>query len=71
MAPRRRFLFPEPGDSIATIAPRVLPDLPAEDGVKQLLAWNLHLVMRRSGFGASADLLCTDIVYLEPPPAGG
>ncbi len=53
---------------MATLAPRVLPELSAEDGAKQLLAWNLHLVIRRSGFGASAEMLCTDIVYLEPPP---
>lgn len=56
---------------MATLAPRLLPELTPDDGVKQLLAWNLHLMMRRSGFGASADLLCTDIVYLEPPPAEG
>jgi hypothetical protein len=71
MASRRAFVFPEPGDTVAILAERVLPEFSSDDAVKQLLAWNLHLVMRRSGFGASTDLLCTDIVYLAPPPADG
>jgi hypothetical protein len=68
MTARRAYVFPEPGDTVGSTAKRLLPELSEDDAVKQLLAWNLHLMMRRSGFGASADLLCTDIVYTEPPP---
>jgi hypothetical protein len=65
----RAFVFPEPGDTIATVAARVMP---GEDGAERLLlSWNLHLAVRRSptggASGAAAHLLCTDIVYVEPP----
>jgi hypothetical protein len=65
----RAFVFPEPGDTVASVAARVLP---GEDGGERLLlSWNLHLAVRRSptggASGASATLLCTDIVYVEPP----
>jgi len=61
----RRFVAPEPGDDLATIAARVLPDV---DGAEQqLLSWNLHLAAR-AGLGRSVGLLPSDIVFTEPPP---
>ena len=67
IATRRAFVFPEPGDTLASIAERVLPG----QGVN-LLPWNLHLVTRRSlsaepTASTKPALLCTDVVYVEPP----
>jgi hypothetical protein len=62
----RPFVFPEPGDTIESLAARVLPDEP--DGAQLLLSWNLHLVLRTFPVGAPGEVLPTDIVYLSPPP---
>ena len=64
---RRAYVFPEPGDTLATIAARVLPGQAAD-----LLPWNLHLITRRSlsaepTTSKNPTLLCTDVVYTEPP----
>ena len=67
MGATRRYVFPEPGDTLATLAERVVPDL--EGGAKTLLSWNLHLAMRVFPVGKPGEILCTDIVYLEPPKA--
>jgi hypothetical protein len=57
----RRFVFPQAGDDLATLAARELPEL--ADAAQQLLSWNLHLAARRS-----TGLLPSDIVFTEPPP---
>lgn len=61
----RRFVSPEPGDDLTSLAARVLPQ--ADFGADQLLSWNLHLAAR-AGAGRSFDLLPSDIVFTEPPP---
>lgn len=60
----RRFVTPEPGDDLASIAARELPDV--EGAAEQLLSWNLHLAARA---GRSSGLLPSDVVFTEPPPA--
>jgi hypothetical protein len=61
----RRYVFPEPGETLDAVAARVLPDV---EGAGMLLAsWNLHLAVRRTPIGAPGELLCTDIVYVEEP----
>lgn len=67
MGTSRRYVFPEPGDTLATLAERVLPG--DKDGASTLLSWNLHLAMRPFPVGEPGEILCTDIVYLEPPAA--
>jgi hypothetical protein len=62
----RQYTFPQPGDDLASIAARVLPEV--GDGPQQLLSWNLHLAAR-AGAGRSVGLLPSDIVFTEPPPA--
>jgi hypothetical protein len=62
----RQYVFPHPGDDLATIASRELPGV--EDGAQQLLSWNLH-VAARVGQRSSIGLLPSDIVFVEPPPA--
>lgn len=61
----RRFVMPEPGDDLAAIAQRELPDV--DDAVDQLRSWNLHLAARL-GSNRSVGLLPSDIVFTEPPP---
>lgn len=69
-ARRRDYVFPEPGDTLGTLAARLFAgDL---DAPKRLLSWNLHLVTRRSLSAEPTStkdpsLLATDIVYIEPP----
>lgn len=60
MAPRR-FVSPEPGDDLAAIAARLLPQ--TDGAADQLLSWNLHLAAR-----PGRVLLPSDIVFTEPPP---
>jgi hypothetical protein len=63
----RAHVFPEPGDTLATLAARVAPGDP--DAEQRLLSWNLHLAMRPFPVGEPGELLCTEIIYTEPPPA--
>jgi len=65
--PARRYVFPEPGETIGLLAKRVLPDV--DDGSQLLLSLNLHLAMRPFPIGGPGELLCSDLVYVEPPVA--
>jgi hypothetical protein len=60
----RRWIHPEPGDTLAAVAARELPDLPAADALRSLQMWNLHLILRPGMPGA---LIGADVVWLEPP----
>jgi hypothetical protein len=63
----RKFVHPEEGDTLETIADRHFPGRSPERGVEELLSWNLHLVNRL--VGPSTGVLGSDLVYLEPPLA--
>ena len=67
MGEARRYVHPRPGDTLTTVAARELGGGP--DGAQQLLSWNLHLAMRVFPVGAPGEVLPSDIVYVEPPPA--
>lgn len=60
----RSYVFPQPGDDLAAIAARELPD--TEGAAQQLLSWNLHLAAR-AGLGRAVGLLPSDVVFTEPP----
>lgn len=60
----RRWVQPEPGDTLAAIAARELPGLPADEALRALQSWNLHLLLRP---GISGTLIGADVVWLEPP----
>jgi hypothetical protein len=61
----RRFVHPEPDDTLASIAARELGEI---DGAEeQLLSWNLHLAAR-APIGPPGAVLASDIVFVEPPP---
>jgi hypothetical protein len=61
----RPFVFPVPGDTLQSVADRVLPDV--EGNRDTLLAWNPHLVLRAPTMDAPGGMLPTDLVYTEPP----
>jgi hypothetical protein len=62
----RTFTFAVPGDTLQSLADRVLPG--HEDGRRQLLAWNPHLTLRAPTMDTPGGLLPTDLVYTEPAP---
>jgi hypothetical protein len=61
----RPFTFPQPGDTLQTMAERVLTD--TTDGAAVLLGWNPHLAVRADRSPDGLQLLATDIIYTEPP----
>jgi hypothetical protein len=63
----RAYLFPEPHDTLASLAARVLPG--RDDGRDVLLGWNPHLALRASTMDAPGGMLPTDLVYIEPATA--
>lgn len=63
----RRYVHPRAGDTLTALAERELG--PGPDGAQTLLSWNLHLAMRVFPVGAPGEVLPSDIVYVEPPPA--
>ncbi len=63
----RAYVLPEPGDTLASLAARVLPG--RDDGRAALLAWNPHLALRARTMDAPGGMLPTDLVYIEPATA--
>ena len=60
----RTFTFPESGDTLQSLAARVIPG--SEDGASQLLEWNPHLALRAPTMNKPGGMLPTDLVYTEP-----
>lgn len=60
----RRWVQPEPGDTLESIARRELAELPAADALRALQSWNLHLLVRP---GVAGVPIGADVVFLEPP----
>jgi hypothetical protein len=67
LSAQRRWTSPRPGDTLASVAQRELPQLAAADALKQLSSWNLHIVVRPLPGLPPGSLLGSDVVYLEPP----
>jgi hypothetical protein len=63
----RAYVFPEPGDTLQSLAERVLPG--RDDGRAVLLGWNPHLALRAPTMDAPGGMLPTDLVYIEPAGA--
>jgi hypothetical protein len=61
----RPFTFPVPGDTLASVAARVLPG--QDDGRDVLLSWNPHLALRAPTMDAPGGMLPTDLVYTSAP----
>ena len=71
ISPKRRCIHPLTEDTWETIAPREMPDTPAEEAVAQLQSWNLHVFARRvideSTGQMGNPILPSDLLFLEPP----
>jgi hypothetical protein len=63
LPPVRRSCSPRSGDTLASIAARELPEVPAKQAVALLREWNPHLMRRRFD-----EVLVSDVVFLEPGP---
>ena len=63
----RAFTTAAPGEDLAAIAARCLPDQKPEGALESLRSWNLHLFARQP----SGIVLGADVIFTEPPlPAG-
>ena len=63
----RAYVFPEPDDTLASLAARVLPG--RDDARAPLLGWNPHLALRAPMMDVPGGMLPTDLVYVEPVAA--
>ncbi len=66
LAPKRRFVRPQPNDDWQDIVNRTLPDVAPEEGVLSLIHWNFHVFMRPAGPNGS-PILPSDVIFIEPP----
>jgi hypothetical protein len=66
LSPQRRFVIPEPDESVEQLAARALPAEPLEAAVERIKTWNLHIFAMRRPRGL---LLGSDVVFVEPPRA--
>ena len=66
LSQQRRFIHPQPGDTIEVIAARELPEMSQEDAVAALSSWNLHVFLMRQPHGLVTG---SDVIFLEPPLA--
>ena len=61
---QRKFISPQPGDTVEIIAARELPEMSLEDAVAKLTSWNLHIFMMRQPHG---QITGSDVVFIEAP----
>ena len=64
---QRRFLTPLPGEDWEARARRALPGEPTGAAVEKLKSWNLQLFARVP----PGHFLGSDVIFVEPPQAGG
>jgi hypothetical protein len=63
---QRRFVTPEPDETLDALAARALPDAPLEAAKEQIQGWNMHIFAMRRPRGL---MLGSDVVFVAPPPA--
>ena len=63
---QRRFVTPEPDETLEALAARALPGEPPERAMELIRGWNLHIFAMRKPRGL---LLGSDVVFVEPPLA--
>lgn len=61
---QRRFVTPEPDETVEELAARALPREPLETAVDRIKSWNLHIFAMRRPPGL---MLGSDVVFVEPP----
>jgi hypothetical protein len=73
LAPVRKCIVPQGGDSWDSIARRELPDVAESEAVAMLQSWNLHVFMRAVGgigrIRGDNPILPSDVIFVEPPLA--
>jgi hypothetical protein len=65
---QRRFVVPQPDETVEQLAARAMPDTPLASTVEKILRWNLHIFAMRKPRGL---LLGSDVVFVEPPQGAG
>jgi hypothetical protein len=66
LARQRRFVTPEPDETLEALAARALPGEPLEAAMEQIRGWNMHIFAMRRPRGL---MLGSDVVFVEPPLA--
>ena len=61
---QRRFVTPEPEETVEELAARALPGEPVTAAVDRIRSWNLHIFAMRRPPGL---MLGSDVVFVEPP----
>ena len=61
---QRRFVTPEPEETLEALAARALPGVPLDEAMDRVRGWNLHIFAMRKPRGL---LLGADVVFVEPP----
>jgi len=61
---QRRFVTPEPDETLEALAARALPGEAPEAACDKIRSWNLHISAMRKPAGL---LLGSDVVFVEPP----
>ena len=61
---QRRFVTPEPDETIEHLAARALPSEALDSAIDRIKGWNLHIFAMRRPRGL---LLGSDVVFVEPP----
>lgn len=63
---QRRFVTPQPDETLEQLAARALPDAPLEKAMDDIKSWNLHIFAMRRQRGM---MLGSDVIFVEPPQA--
>jgi hypothetical protein len=61
---QRRFVTPEPDETVEQLAARAMPGEALETAIDRIKGWNLHIFAMRRPRGL---LLGSDVVFVEPP----
>jgi hypothetical protein len=61
---QRRFVTPDPDETVEELAARALPGEPLQAAVDRIKSWNLHIFAMRRPPGL---MLGSDVVFVEPP----
>ncbi len=66
LAPQRRFVTPQPDETLEALAARALPGEALEAAMEQIRGWNMHIFAMRRPRGL---MLGSDVVFVEAPLA--
>ncbi len=64
LSPQRRFVTPQPDETLEALAERAMPGEVLTSATEQIKSWNMHIFAMRKPAGL---LLGSDVVFVEPP----